>query len=174
MRQTFITATLVAIALTPVVAHAGGPQDNSVGKAITQPLRDTRIKDEKIPEVLQLAASAPYSSVNTRTCAAIAREVRRLDQALGRDVDAPGVSKNERSEIAAVAARTAVNTLIPGLGLVRVITGADKQQRRVEAAVYGGSVRRAYLKGIGQARRCAVPAAPTREAVADVQELPGG
>lgn len=172
MQRTFIMATIAAIALMPVVAHADGLQDDNVGKAITQPLRDTRIKDEKIPEVLQLAASAPYSSVNTRSCAAIAGEVRRLDQALGRDVDAPGVTKNERSEMAAVAARTAVNTLIPGLGIVRVITGADKQQRRVEAAVYGGSVRRAYLKGIGQARRCPVPAAPTREAVADVQELP--
>ncbi|PTS78895.1 hypothetical protein DBR17_12255 [Sphingomonas sp. HMWF008] len=173
MRRTFITATLI-LALTPVGAYAGGPQDDNVGKAITQPLRDTRIKDEKIPEVLLLAASAPYSSVNTRSCAAIAGEVRRLDEVLGRDADAPGVTKNERSEVAAVAARTAVNTLIPGLGIVRVLTGADKQQRRVEAAVYGGSVRRAYLKGIGQARRCPVPAAPTREAVAEVQELPGG
>ncbi|WP_176498111.1 hypothetical protein [Sphingomonas sp. HMP6] len=171
MRRITLTTTLMAIMLTPVAAQAGAPQESSLGKAVTQPLRDTRIKDEKIPEILQLAASAPYSSVNTRTCKSIAGEVRRLDQALGRDVDAPEVTKNERSEMAAVAARTAVNTLIPGLGLVRVITGADKQQRRVEAAVYGGSVRRAYLKGIGQARRCGVPAAPTREAVNDVQEL---
>ncbi|WP_404371807.1 hypothetical protein AB5I39_04705 [Sphingomonas sp. MMS24-J45] len=173
MRRTFITATLI-LALTPAGAYAGGPQDDNVGKALTQPLRDTRIKDQKIPEVLQLAASAPYSADNTRSCAAIAGEVRRLDQALGRDVDAPGVSKSERSEVAAVAARTAVNTLIPGLGIVRVLTGADKQQRRVEAAVYAGSVRRAYLKGIGLARRCPVPAAPTRDAINDVQELPGG
>ncbi|GGA35260.1 hypothetical protein [Sphingomonas psychrolutea] len=174
MRRTFITATMVAMALAPLAAHADGTQDNSVGKALTQPLRDTRIKDEKIPEILQLAASAPYSSVNTRNCRAIAGEVRQLDEALGRDVDAPGVTKNQRAEMAALAARTAVNTLIPGLGIVRVLTGADKQQRRVEAAVYGGSVRRAYLKGIGLTRRCAVPAAPTAEAVSDVPELPGG
>jgi hypothetical protein len=162
---------MAAMALTPVAARADAPQD-SVGKAVSQPLRDTRIKDEKIPEILLLAASAPYSSVNSRSCAAIAGEVRRLDQALGRDVDAPGVSRNERAEMAALAARTAVNTLIPGLGIVRVISGADKQQRRVEAAVYGGSVRRAYLKGIGLARGCRAPAAPTRDAVASTPELP--
>ena len=73
--------------------------------------------------------------------------------------------------VCAVAARTAVNTLIPGLGIVRVITGADKQQRRVEAAVYAGSTRRAYLKGIGLARGCKAPAAPTAAAVADRPEL---
>ena len=171
MRRLTLTGILTIALLAPVAAQAD-PQDDSVGKAVTQPLRDTRIVDKKIPDILQLAVSAPYSSANTRTCAAIAGEVRRLDGALGRDVDAPGVTKNERAEIAALAARTAVNTLIPGLGLVRVITGADKQQRRAEAAVYAGSVRRAYLKGIGLARGCGVPAAPTRQAVADTQELP--
>ena len=171
MRRLTLTGILTIALLAPAAAQAD-PQDDSVGKAVTQPLRDTRIVDKKIPDILLLAASAPYSSANTRNCAAIAGEVRRLDTALGRDVDAPGVTKNERAELAAVAARTAVNTLIPGLGIVRVLTGADKQQRRVEAAVYAGSVRRAYLKGIGLARGCGVPAAPTRQAVTDVQELP--
>ena len=170
MRQGVMTMGVVAILLAPAAAPAVAQQSDSVGSAVTQPLRDTRIVDKKIPEILQLAASAPYSSANTRNCATIAGEVRRLDAALGRDVDAPEVPKSERSALAAVAARTAVNTLIPGLGLVRVITGADKQQRRVEAAVYGGSVRRAYLKGIGLTKGCGVPAAPTRQAVADTQD----
>lgn len=164
-----ISATLL-LAFAPVAVQAG-QQGDSVGSALTQPLRDTRITDKKIPEVLQLAASAPYSSINTRSCAGIASEVRRLDGALGRDVDAPGHAKSERSAVAAVAARMAVNSLIPGLGIVRVITGADKQQRRAEAAVYGGSVRRAYLKGIGVSKGCNAPAAPTAQAVADRQEI---
>lgn len=174
MRRTHtpIVIAAVAMALVPAALQAGGPQDDSVGKAVTQPLRDVRIADKKIPPVLQLAASAPYSSVNTRSCAAIAGEVRKLNAALGTDVDAPGQPKGEGSALAAVAARTAVNTLIPGLGIVRVITGADKQQRRVEAAVYAGSARRAYLKGIGLARGCKAPAAPTATAVAERPELP--
>ena len=72
----------------------------------------------------------------------------------------------------AIAARTAVNSRIPGLGLVRVITGADKAQRRVEAAVYAGNVRRSYLKGVGLVRGCSAPGAPTAEAAAETPELP--
>lgn len=170
MRRIFVVIGSVAVLLAPAAGQAQ-QQGDSVGSAVTQPLRDVRIADKKIPPVLQLAASAPYSSQNTRSCAAIAGEVRRLNAALGADVDVPGKRKGEGAQVAAVAARTAVNTLIPGLGLVRVITGADKQQRRVEAAVYAGSVRRAYLKGLGLARGCPAPAAPTRAAVADRPEL---
>ena len=47
-------------------AAAMGQGDPSpVERAATQPLRDTRIQDEEIPEVLQLAASAPYSMRGT-------------------------------------------------------------------------------------------------------------
>ena len=169
MRRTRrLYATTVLLIGSFVTATSYAQDRDSLGHVITQPLRDTRIEKTKIPPVLQLAASAPYSSAHTQTCATIAAEVRRLDGALGADVDVPGKAKGEGSEIAAVAARTAVSTLIPGLGLVRVITGADKEQRRAEAAVYAGQTRRAFLKGLGYARKCQAPAAPTRAAVADM------
>ncbi|WP_242139811.1 hypothetical protein [Sphingomonas sp. CARO-RG-8B-R24-01] len=164
---TLVLATVMAI--SPTMASAGG--QDSVGRAITQPLRDTRLKNQKIPAVLQLAASAPYSGANTGSCSAILAEVRRLEAALGPDADSARRAKGEGSAVAAVAARTAVNSLIPGLGIVRVITGADKEQRRAEAAVYAGSIRRAYLKGIGRMKRCGTPAAPTAAAIADTPEL---
>lgn len=166
MRKTTILLSLT-LAAAPIAAQAGQQQRDSLGHVVTQPLRDTRISKTRIPPVLQRAASAPYSSADTQSCATIAAAVRRLDGALGLDVDVPGKTRGQGSEVAAVAARTAVNTLIPGLGLVRVLTGADKEQRRAEAAVYAGSVRRAYLKGIGLQRKCTAPAAPTRAAVAD-------
>lgn len=155
-------------------AFAAGAQqqDNDVGRAATQPLRDARIKEDKIPEILLLAASAPYSSANTQNCAAITREVNRLTSVLGPDVDAPAPKKGEGSAVAAAAARGVVSSFIPGLGLVRVITGADKAQRRAEAAVYGGSVRRGYLKGIGRMKGCRGTAAPRPAAIADRPELP--
>lgn len=168
MRRLTIAWSMVALATAPLCASiAEAQQRDSLGQVITQPLRDTRISKTKIPPILQRAASAPYSSEQTQNCATIAAEVRRLDGALGADVDVPGKRKGEGSEIAAVAARTAVGTLIPGLGLVRVITGADKEQRRAEAAVYAGQTRRAFLKGLGYARRCTAPAAPTRAAVVE-------
>ena len=142
----------------------------AIERAATSPLRDTRIKDDKIPLILQLAASAPYSLKGITNCASIAAEVGKLNTALGTDVDIPGKKKGEGSAIAAEAAGEAVRSIIPGLGLVRVVTGADKQQRRVQAAVYAGSVRRGYLKGIGLSRHCSVPAAPTKAAQLDTPE----
>lgn len=169
MRRMRTGWSMIALAAAAFAAStAGAQQRDSLGHVITQPLRDTRLSKTKIPPILQRAASAPYSSAQTRSCATIAAEVRRLDGALGTDVDVPGKAKGEGAEIAAVAARTAVGTLIPGLGLVRVITGADKEQRRAEAAVYAGQTRRAFLKGLGYARKCQAPAAPTRAAVADM------
>lgn len=164
-------ATLV-LGSSAAFAAGAQQQNNDVGRAATQPLRDTRIKEDKIPEILLLAASAPYSSVNTQNCAAITREVNQLTRVLGPDVDAPAPKKGEGSAVAAAAARGVVSSFIPGLGLVRVITGADKAQRRAEAAVYGGSVRRGYLKGIGRMKGCRGTASPRPAAVADRPELP--
>jgi len=165
---------LLATIFFAATTAAANAQQASPGikREATQPLRDTRIEREKIPETLLLAISAPYSLENTRSCAQITEEVRKLTLALGDDVDVPGKAKGEGAYIAAAATRAAVNTLIPGLGLVRVITGADKAQRRAEAAAHAGTVRRAFLKGLGLTKGCRVPAAPTADALADKPELP--
>jgi hypothetical protein len=165
-------ATIVLGASVAIAAPPPQQKDESVGRAATQPLRDTRIRQDKIPDILLLAASAPYSSANTQSCATIAREVNRLTSVLGPDVDAPAAKKGEGSALAAAAARGVVSSFIPGLGLVRVITGADKAQRRAEAAVYAGSVRRGYLKGLGRSKGCRGTAAPRPAAIADRPELP--
>lgn len=171
MQLKAIASATVLIGLL-VGAAAAQQQNDSVRRAATQPLRDARLQKDKIPESLLLAASAPYSTEGTRTCAQIADQIATLTAALGDDVDVEGKKKGEGAYIASAATKAAVNTLIPGLGLVRVITGADKAQRRAEAAAYAGSVRRAYLKGIGLSKGCRAPAAPTAAAVAERMELP--
>ncbi|MBY0583192.1 MAG: hypothetical protein K2P68_09790 [Sphingomonas sp.] len=173
MRTPWLMLSLPLLALPiPAIGQTAQTQPDSVERAATQPLRDAKIQKDKIPEVLQLAVSAPYSIDNMRTCRAIAIEVGKLNEALGDDVDRPAKRRGESSEIAAAAARAAVGAFIPGLGLVKVLTGADKAERRVEAAVYAGSVRRGYLKGVGLMRGCKPPAAPLPAAVADKPELP--
>ncbi len=164
----------ISILAMPVAldAQTAQTQSPSVGRAATAPLRDTKIMKDKIPVILQLAASAPYSINGMKTCRAIAAEIGRLNQALGNDVDTPVARKGEGAAVGAAAASAAVNTLIPGLGLVKVITGADKAERRAQAAVFAGAVRRGYLKGVGLQRGCKPPAAPLAAAVADIQELP--
>lgn len=171
MKTMFRSSVGVSLVLASVVSPAVAQDQSRVERAVTQPLRDTRIKDDKIPEILQLAASAPYSTRGVKTCKQISAEVRKLDGALGRDVDSVTNKDGEGSAMAATAAGEVVKAILPGLGLVRVITGADKQQRRVEAAVYAGSVRRGFLKGMGLSKGCSVPAAPTKAAQAEVPEL---
>lgn len=148
------------------------PNSSPVERAVTQPLRDTRIRDERIPEVLQLAESAPYSMRGTGNCAALRREIAGLDAVLGVDADADAETPGRGAEVAAAATSAAIGALIPGLGLIRVLTGADAQQRRVQAAVQAGTVRRSFLKGLGAARGCAPPAAPTNAARQAVPALP--
>jgi len=167
-KASIATATLCLM----LGAASAQQKDMSIGRAATQPLRDARIKEDKIPEILQLAASAPYSLIGMRSCAQIAAEVGRLNDALGADADTQGKTKGEGANIAAAAAGAAVSSLIPGLGLIKVITGADKAERRAQAAVYAGAIRRGFLKGIGQSKGCRPPAAPFPAAIRDVQELP--
>jgi hypothetical protein len=154
----FAPAVLLLAATSPLLAQSVG----SVAKhAANGPLSAARIHEKKIPAILQRAAAAPYSTVGMSSCAAIAGEVRQLDTALGADVDTPAKKAGEGSAIASDAASGVVNSIIPGLGLLRVVTGADKEQRRVQAAVHAGSIRRGFLKGLGLARNCPLPAAPT-------------
>ena len=171
MKTIFYSCIGASVIFSTGGSPAFAQEQNRIERAVTRPLRDTRIKDDKIPEILQLAASAPYSTRNMRTCKQIRAEVVKLDGALGEDADAVTNKDGEGTALAATAAGEVVRALLPGLGLVRVITGADKQQRRVEAAVYAGSVRRGFLKGIGMSKGCAVPAAPTKAAQAEIPEL---
>ena len=159
-----IACLLSAIASIIITQHAAAQV--SIGRLVTQPLRDTRLRDDKIPPILQRSADAPYSIVGLKSCALIRDEIDSLADVLGPDVDTPAVVKGEAAEVAAMAAGEVVKSLIPGLGVVRVITGADKQQRRIEAAVHAGSIRRGFLKGFGLSKKCKPPASPTHDALA--------
>lgn len=169
MRDRLIVAGLLlgALAATPVRA-----QVQDVVKGAEAPLQDLRITEKKIPDILLLAASAPYSTQGTQNCAAIRAQIEALNGVLGVDADGPQGKKGDATAIAAAASRSAAGALIPGFGVVRMVTGADKQQKRVEAAFYGGGVRRAFLKGMGLAKGCPVPASPTVSARSAVPGLP--
>ncbi|WP_294252850.1 hypothetical protein [uncultured Sphingomonas sp.] len=168
--RTILAAGLAAVLLTtPAMAQQ---QKQSVGDGAQAPLRDLRINEKKIPDVLLLAASAPYSSQGTKSCTQIRAGIADLNAVLGTDADAPAAKGGNGGAIAAAGSRAIVGTLIPGFGLVRMVTGADKQEKRVTAALYGGTIRRAYLKGLGVSKGCKPPAAPTATARAAVPKLP--
>lgn len=141
----------------------------AVGEAARTPFSDLNLMRQEIPAVLRAAHKAPYDIPKDPSCAGIAKEVEALDGALGADLDTPATENNpsliERGadalgDSASGAIKGAVEGLIPYRSWLRKLTGAERYSREVLAAIAAGTVRRAYLKGIGQAQGCREPAAP--------------
>lgn len=137
--------------------------------AMQAPLRDVNIVRTKIPRVLLEAMDDPYQRPAKADCKSLIALVRPLDTALGEDIDRTPPAENEdlmdRGRRAAGGAAlgavaSAAQDMIPMRGWVRKLTGAERHDRLVQSAVASGAVRRAYLKGLGEARGCDPPATP--------------
>jgi len=130
----------------------------SVGNVASKPLRDMNIVKKDIPAELEAMMEEPYSMTGIKTCKGILSEVKRINGLLGPDVDSPQVKAGDggqtSSEVVFGASEALVGSLIPFSGVIRVISGAAKRERYAQAAVFAGSVRRAYLKGMGRTRGC--------------------
>ena len=147
------------------VKTSGEVASSSLGGAMTAPLRDVNLIRTKIPPVLVAAIEDPYARPSPSTCATIIEQVAELNEALGEDLDvvvirnASLMDRGKETAFNAVADLT--TDVIPFRGWVRKLTGAEKHDKRVQAAVVAGGVRRAYLKGLGEARGCDPPATPS-------------
>lgn len=146
-------------------ASAGAPPDASApqsetmvgkaGKIVTQPARDLRVVDTKIPPVLRNAADEPYSLTGLTDCAQLAAAVRELNTALGPDYLLPSETReNKAGKVAEAGAKTIVNAFIPFRGLVRELTGAAAAKRRLDDAIDAGYARRGFLRGVQTSRGC--------------------
>lgn len=148
-------------------------RDPGVMDVAQTPLQDLNLTKDEIPEALTDAVTAPYASERLAKCEDIRREVLRLDEVLGDDLD---IVTDERRDITiGKLAKSAVGSFIPFRGVIRELTGAADRKRDFEEAILAGAVRRGYLKGLGDARGCAYPARPasTRISMNDaaVQEI---
>lgn len=139
--------------------------------AATTPLSDLNLVRAEIPPVLAAAQKGAYLVPLKASCEVFAANVQALDEALGPDLDAPVVASDagmlERGadvlgNAAVGAFRSAAEGVIPFRGWIRKLTGAERYAREVAAAIAAGTVRRAFLKGLGQAQGCSAPAAPRR------------
>lgn len=175
-----IALTLLVIVLSACATREREPTprpvtqpgaDTRFAQAATAPLSDVNIVRAPIPPVLSAAQRAPYGAPADASCGGIAAEVQALDGALGADLDTPATASNpsliergtEAAGDAAIGAvRSTTEGVIPFRGWVRKLTGAERYAREVAAAIAAGGVRRAYLKGLGQAGGCAAPAAPRK------------
>jgi hypothetical protein len=137
-----------------------------IGAAVTIPLADLNLIETRIPAALGTALKNPYAEPTDTSCESLAEQVTALDEALGADLDTPIANKSE-----GLIARTLVSesvsairknseAVVPFRNWVRKLSGAERKSKTVAAAISAGGIRRAYLKGIGQANKCNAPAAP--------------
>ncbi|MBU4433675.1 MAG: hypothetical protein KKC14_04570 [Alphaproteobacteria bacterium] len=185
MRKLLLTALIfpASLAGAPVFAQQQSPpppddskiqttsdanRDGLAG-AVSAPLRDVNIVRTKIPSVLIEAMADPYARPAQVTCVALIDRVRPLDVALGQDLDQHPPEENEdlmdrgrkaAGSAALGAVASAAQDMIPMRGWVRKLSGAERHDRLVQSAITSGNVRRAYLKGLGEARGCNPPATP--------------
>lgn len=144
----------------PALAQQGSPEQSTIketANSVTEPF-----DGKEVPEKLQAIQDDPYSLAGLRKCAAIIREVEELNAVLGPDVDARTEKSRDkkREETAGRVAGTVAGSFIPFGGLIGEITGANAERKRYALAIYAGTVRRGFLKGVGLERGCKAPARP--------------
>lgn len=122
------------------------------------PLSDLNVKKGDIPPVLTQALDDPYSLAGMKSCPALTREVDLLNSALGDDVDIASARKNGLK--AGSVAQSVVGGFIPFRSVIREVSGANAEQRKMEMLIRAGMARRGFLKGIGMTRGCKYPARP--------------
>lgn len=146
-----------ALALAP--AHAQVMPEPDATEVAKTPLRDLNIDGRDIPAVLLTAMEDPYAMKGLTRCNAIVNEIAALDHELGADFDIADSDGNRRFSQGRIA-QGVVGSFIPFRGIVREVTGASSNDRKLTAAYTAGMVRRGFLKGLGMGRGCAYPARP--------------
>ena len=152
---------------SPKVQTTNEANRQSIKGAAEAPLRDLNLLRTKIPPVLLQAMADPYQRPIGKSCQLLASLIQPLNDALGADLDAPepdaddllGRGKTTTFGLMAGAAQD----VIPFRGWLRKLSGAERHDRYVQAAITAGAVRRAYLKGLGEAKGCDPPATPAHQ-----------
>jgi len=167
--MTKLALTCLALALTACASDAPRQTLTQAGEAMVTPLNDLNLVRTDIPAPLVAAQKAPYAMPSPAGCSALTADVQALDAVLGPDLDTPPSASNpsliERgagtaSGMAVGNLRSAAEGVVPFRGWIRKLSGAERYSRDVAAAIAAGTVRRAFLKGLGAAASCEIPVTP--------------
>lgn len=155
-----LTALALATAASTAHAQKGAPEESTIkdtANSVTEPF-----DGKEVPAKLLAIQDDPYSLAGLGKCAAIIREITELDAVLGPDVNAQADKSRgkKREETAGRVAGNVAGSFIPFGGLIGEVTGANAERRRYAMAIYAGTVRRGFLKGVGLERGCKAPARP--------------
>jgi hypothetical protein len=154
-----VVSVNAAFAAEDVVATG----EKHVKTVAARPLGDLNVMQPAIAAALRKAAAAPYAPASP-SCDMIVFEISQLDSALGPDFDTKPPSPTSKGRTLPTVSQLegeAAGNFIPYEGALRFITGADKRDRKAAEMALAGAVRRAFLKGTGEARGCTL-AAPIR------------
>jgi hypothetical protein len=153
------------LALPCLLAACTTTKPTPLEKAAAAPLADLNLVRTAIPAVLLEARDRPYRLPVKGRCADLEGELKALDEALGPDLDgampatAPGDRLGQAAGSAAVSAlRRTTESVLPMRGWLRKLSGAERREQRVNAALAAGTARRAFIKGVLMAKGCITPA----------------
>ncbi|RJG52871.1 hypothetical protein D0Z70_18300 [Sphingobium terrigena] len=156
----YAIAALLLCSTSALAQEAEKPKDETLKKAgniASQPVRDIGLDKDEIPPVLLKAVENPYATPASRTCKGLKGSLGELNAVLGEDFTVGAkANENRTGKIAEAVGKTIVNSLIPFRGLVREISGAAPQERRLQAAVTAGIARRGYLRGLAANKGCKI------------------
>lgn len=151
---------------SPQVQTAAQARRADLPNAISAPLRDLNILQSKIPDTLLAAAEAPYGRPPVITCDWLISELLPLNGALGPDLEDARIDDHTLGERASAAVLGAIagaaSDTLPMGSWIREVSGSNRHDKLISAAITAGQIRRGYLKGLGESRGCAPPARPYR------------
>jgi len=153
-----VLAGLAALAAHPATARDVTDDTVSARDIALAPLQDLNLRRDAIPAALVRAAAGPYENAGLGKCSQIQQEIADLDAVLGEDFDT--AQQRGRSLTPGKVALGLVTGLIPYRGIIRELSGASDHEHLFKQAISAGLMRRAYLKGLGEAKRCDYPARP--------------
>jgi hypothetical protein len=169
MRKYWVSAVMMtAMVATPAMAgqeeKAITNRDPNAMDVAKTPIDDLNVgRDREIPSLLIAATGEPYTLKGLGKCRQLAGAIQELDEVLGPDIDLPA-SERERISAGRVG-KWVVASFIPFRGLIREVSGANAQDRKVNAAIQAGLTRRGFLKGVGASKGCRYPASPAPASV---------
>lgn len=164
MRKYWLSAAIiVGMVATPAMAGQEGKaitsRDPDAIDVAKTPISDLNVgRDGEIPPLLIKATTQPYALNGLGKCRQIAGAIQELDEVLGPDIDLPQAERDRIS--AGRVGKWVVASFIPFRGLIREVSGANAQDRKVNAAIQAGLTRRGFLKGVGVSKGCRYPASP--------------
>ncbi|MEI6441450.1 MAG: hypothetical protein WCO83_14730 [Alphaproteobacteria bacterium] len=151
---------------SPQVQTGSQTRRADLPNALAAPLRDLNILQSKIPHALLAAVDTPYGRPANITCDWLVSEILPLNGALGPDLEDAKIDDHTLGERASASVLGAIagaaSDTLPMGSWIREISGSNRHDKLISAAITAGQIRRAYLKGLGESRGCAPPARPYR------------